>query len=152
MIDNYNFKEMSPQKYWQPPKSWTDEKKKETTRSRIFSGDWYGSEKKDGYFCKLIKEEDGTILLQSRTRGVNGEFPEKQEWVPHLNPFFDWLPNGTCLLGELYLPSSPGSSNITKILGCLKDKAIARQEKEKLQLELMYKHGLYDFFGKQLDI
>ena len=26
------------------------------------------------------------------------------------------------------------------------------QEKEKLQLELMYKHGLYDFFGKQLDI
>ena len=134
MIDNYNFKEMSPQKYWQPPKSWTDEKKKETTRSRIFSGDWYGSEKKDGYFCKLIKEEDGTILLQSRTRGVSGEFPEKHEWVPHLNSFFDWLPNGTCLLGELYLPSSPGSSNITKILGCLKDKAIARQEKEKLHL------------------
>ena len=26
------------------------------------------------------------------------------------------------------------------------------QEKEKLQLELMYKHGLYDFFGKQLDL
>ena len=30
--------------------------------------------------------------------------------------------------------SSPGSSNITKILGCLKEKAIARQEKEKLHL------------------
>ena len=134
MIDNYDFKEMEPQKYWQPPKNWTEEKKKETTRSRIFSGDWYGSEKKDGYFCKIIKEEDGTILLQSRTRGVNGEFPEKHEWVPHLNSFFDWLPNGTCLLGELYLPSSPGSSNITKILGCLQAKAVARQEKEKLHL------------------
>lgn len=136
IIDNYNFKEMEAQKYYAPPASWSDEKKKETARNRIFSGEFLGSEKKDGYFCRIIKDEDGAILLQSRSRGVNGEFPEKHEWVPHLQPFFDSLPNGTCLLGELYLPSSPGSSNITKILGCLKDKAIARQEKEKLHLYL----------------
>ena len=133
-INGINFSEMENQKYWAPPASWTDEKKKETTRNRIFSGEWLGAEKKDGYFCRIIKNDDGTILLQSRSRGVNGEYPEKHEWVPHLQPFFDWLPNGTCLLGELYLPSSPGSSNITKILGCLKEKAIARQEKEKLHL------------------
>lgn len=132
MIDNYNFKEMEPMRYWAPPSSWSEEKKKETTRSRIFSGKWYAAEKKDGYFAKLVKDEDGNIGLYSRSRGVSGDFPEKHEWVPHLQSFFDSLPNGTCLLGELYLPSKPGSSNITSLLGCLKEKCIARQEKEKL--------------------
>ena len=133
MIDNYNFKEMPAQKYWAPPASWSLEKKKETTQARIFSGDWYAAEKKDGYFAKLVKDEDGNVGLYSRSRNVNGEYPEKHEWVPHLQPFFDWLPNGTCLLGELYLPSKPGSSNITSLLGCLKEKCVARQEQgEKL--------------------
>ena len=127
IIDNYNFKEMPPQKYWAPPSSWSNEKKKETTQLRIFSGEWLGSTKMDGYFSKLVKDEDGNIGLYSRSRNVHGEYPEKHEWVPHLQPFFDWLPNGTCLLGELYLPSKPGSSNITSLLGCLKDKCIARQ-------------------------
>lgn len=127
IIDNYNFKEMPPQKYWAPPSSWSNEKKKETTQSRIFSGEWWGATKMDGYFSKLVKDEDGNIGLYSRSRNVHGEYPEKHEWVPHLQPFFDWLPNGTCLLGELYLPSKPGSSNITSLLGCLKDKCIARQ-------------------------
>ena len=132
-IDNYNFKEMAPQKYWAPPASWSEDKKKETTRNRIFSGEWWGAEKKDGYFSKLVKDDEGNIGLYSRSRNVNGEYPEKSEWVPHLKEFFDWLPNGTCLLGELYLPSKPGSSNITSLLGCLKEKCIARQEKgEKL--------------------
>lgn len=127
IIDNFDFKEMEPMRYWAPPSSWSEEKKRETTRSRIFSGDWYAAEKKDGYFAKLVKDEEGNIGLYSRSRGVNGEFPEKHEWVPHLQPFFDSLPNGTCLLGELYLPSKPGSSNITSLLGCLKEKCIARQ-------------------------
>lgn len=127
-IDSYNFKEMEPMRYWAPPSSWTLEKKKETTQSRIFSGDWWAAEKKDGYFSKLVKDEDGNIMLFSRSRNVKGEFPEKHEWVPHLQSFFEDLPNGTCLLGELYLPSKPGSSNITSLLGCLKEKCIARQE------------------------
>ena len=127
-IDNYNFKEMEPMRYWAPPSSWTLEKKKETTQSRIFSGSWWAAEKKDGYFSKLVKDEDGNIMLFSRSRNVKGEFPEKHEWVPHLQSFFEDLPNGTCLLGELYLPSKPGSSNITSLLGCLKEKCVARQE------------------------
>lgn len=127
-IDGYNFKEMESQRYWAPPSSWSDEKKRETTHNRIFSGEWLGGEKKDGYFTKLVKDEDGNVGLYSRSRGVSGEFPEKHEWVPHLQSFFDMLPNGTCLLGELFLPSKPGSSNITTLLGCLKEKCIARQE------------------------
>ena len=133
VIDGYDFGEMECQRYWAPPSSWPDKKKKENAHSRIFGGDWLGAEKKDGYFAKLIKDEDGNILLYSRSRGVNGKFADKHEWVPHLQSFFDELPVGTCLLGELYLPSQPGSRNITTIMGCLKEKAVARQEKgEKL--------------------
>ena len=127
-INGFDFGEMEVQKYWAPPSSWTDEKKRDNAHTKIYSGDWLGAEKKDGYFAKLVKDEDGTILLYSRSRGVNGKFADKHEWVPHLKPFFDALPNGTCLLGELYLPSSPGSRNITSIMGCLKEKAITRQE------------------------
>lgn len=132
-IDGYNFKEMEPMKYFAPPASWSDKKKQENARSKIFSGDFLGAEKRDGYFTKLVKDEDGNIGLYSRSRNVKGEFPEKHEWVPHLQPFFDLLPNGTCLLAELYLPSAPGSKNITSLMGCLKEKAIARQKQgEKL--------------------
>ena len=74
-IDGYNFKEMSAMKYWAAPASWDIEKKKEKTRSRIFSGEWWGAEKKDGYFTKIIKDEDGNIFMQSRSRNVKGEFP-----------------------------------------------------------------------------
>lgn len=132
-IDGYDFGEMECQRYWAPPSSWTEQKKKENAHSRIFSGEYLGAEKRDGYFAKLVKDEDGNIILYSRSRGVNGKFADKHEWVPHLNSFFEELPNGTCLLGELYLPSSPGSRHITSIMGCLKEKAIARQDKgEKL--------------------
>ena len=132
-IDGYDFGELEAMKYYAPPSSWTDEKKRDSARTKIFSGDWLGAEKKDGYFAKLIKDEDGNIILYSRSRGVNGKFADKHEWVPHLNDFFNLLPNGTCLLGELYLPSQPGSRHITSIMGCLKEKAIDRQNKgEKL--------------------
>lgn len=146
MIGKIDFTELESMKYWAPPSSWTQEKKQETTRTRIFSGEWYGAEKKDGYFCRFVKDEDGQMYLQSRSRGVNGTFPNKYEWVPHLHQFFESLPNGTVVLGELYLPSKPGSSNITSILGCLKEKAVARQEKgEKLHL---YVFDILAFNGK----
>ena len=132
-IDGYNFGEMEAMKYWAPPSSWTDQKKKDHAHNCVFGGDFLGAEKKDGYFAKLIKDEDGNIILYSRSRGVNGKFADKHEWVPHLKPFFNALPNGTCLLGEVYFPSKPGSRQVTTIMGCLKEKAIERQEKgEKL--------------------
>ena len=43
-------------------------------------------------------------------------------------PFFEALPNGTCLLGEIYFPKNEGSSNVTTIMGCTQDKALRRQE------------------------
>lgn len=146
-IDNIEFVELEVMKYYAPPANWNKEKKQEQVKSRIFSGDWVGAEKKDGYFSRFIKDEDGNCFLQSRSRGVSGEFPNKYEWVPHLHSFFKSLPNGTCLLGELYLPDKPGSSNITKVLGCKKEKAIERQKEDKLHF---YIFDCLAFNGKNL--
>ena len=147
-IDGVNFKELEPMKYFAPPASWSDERKRDNARSKIFSGDFLGSAKFDGYFAKLVKDEEGNVGLYSRSRNVNGEFPEKHEWVPHLQPFFDAIPNGSCLLGEIYLPSAPGSKNITALMGCLKEKAVARQDKgEKLHF---YAFDMLAWGGKSM--
>ena len=128
-IKGYDFGEMEAMKYYAPPVSKTLEQRKADLKRKIFSEGWLGAEKKDGYFAKLVKDDDGNILLYSRSRNVNGQFVNKKDWVPQLINFFNALPNGTCLLGELYLPSKPGSKNVTTILGCLKEKAIDRQKK-----------------------
>ena len=130
-IDNYNFKEMEAMKYYSHPKSYKGDPKEEA-KKRIFSEEWLGARKMDGAFAKFIKDEDGNMMLLSRSRNVNGEFPNKIDHVPHLFDFFNSLPNGTCLLGEIYFPSHEGSNEVTKIMGCITDKAIERQKNDPL--------------------
>lgn len=115
-------------KYWSYPSSYTKDKKAET-RNMIFSGDYIGAIKVDGYYERLIKDEDGNCFMVARSKNVNNEAVEKLAWVPQLNSFMVYLPKGTVLLSECYLPGDEGSKKITSLLGCLKDKCIARQEK-----------------------
>lgn len=124
--------ELIPQRYWTPPASWDDNRKKTEVHDAIFSGNYVGARKMDGAFYKFIKDEDGNMELLGRSKSVSGDYLNKIEWVPHLQPFFDNLPNGTCLLGEIYFPNNEGSNHVTTIMGCLKEKAIARQEKNPL--------------------
>lgn len=130
-IDNYNFKELEPMRYYSHPKSYKGDPKEEA-KKRIFSEEWLGARKMDGAFAKFVKDEDGNMMLLSRSRNVNGEFPNKIDHVPHLFDFFNSLPNGTCLLGEIYFPSHEGSNEVTKIMGCITDKAIERQKNDPL--------------------
>ena len=116
-------------KYWSFPSSYTDEKKKNEVHDAIFGGDYLGALKVDGYYQRLVKDEDGNCFMIARSKGVNGAI-NKYDWVPQLHPFMENLPNGTVLLCECYLPGNEGSNKITSLLGCLKDKCIARQEKE----------------------
>ena len=116
-------------KYWSFPSSYTDEKKKIEVHNAIFGGDYMGALKVDGYYQRLVKDEDGNCFMIARSKGVNGAI-NKYDWVPQLHPFMESLPNGTVLLCECYLPGNEGSNKITSLLGCLKDKCIARQEKE----------------------
>ena len=116
-------------KYWSHPASVPQEKRTAEVHNAIFSGDYIGALKVDGYYERLIKDEDGNCFMVARSKNVKGESTEKLAWVPQIHDFMDGLPNGTVLLSECYLPGDEGSKKITSLLGCLKDKCIARQEK-----------------------
>ena len=126
-IDGIDFYNVEPQKYWTPPASWAPERKKQEVRDAIFSGEYVGARKMDGAFYKFLKDEDGNMKLLGRSKSVSGEYLNKIDWVPQLHSFFESLPNGTCLIGEIYFPNNEGSNHVTTIMGCLKDKALARQ-------------------------
>ena len=126
------YEDFKAQKYWSFPSSYSQEKREMTLNEILYSGEYLAAEKKDGYWERIVKDEDGNIFMCSRNKGVNGVI-EKHEWVPHLNDFFEWLPNGTVLIGEIYLPDKT-SKNIVSVLGCLKEKAIKRQEKDEDKL------------------
>ena len=128
MIDGIDFHELPAQKYWAPPASWTPERKRQEVYDAVFSGEYTGARKMDGAFYKFVKDEDGEMELLGRSKSVSGDYLDKIEWVPQLKPFFDDLPNGTCLLGEIYFPDDEGSNKVTTIMGCLVEKALARQK------------------------
>jgi len=146
-IDGINFAELEIQKYYAPPKSWDEKKIKDITTSRIFSGQWYGAQKRDGALYVFVKDEDGECTLRGRSKSVSGEYLDKYEWVPHLHPFFESLPVGTCFIGELYLPRDEQAKVTTAIMNCLKAKAIARQKKEEDKLHY-YIFEILAFDGK----
>ena len=128
IIDGIDFQELESEKYWSFPKSFKGDPKEET-RNMIFSGNYIGARKMDGAYYRFIKDVDGNMRLQGRSKSVSGEYLDKLDHVPHLLPYFESLPNGTCLLGEIYFPQNEGSSNVTTIMGCLAPKAIGRQTK-----------------------
>lgn len=125
-IAGIEFHELEAEKYWSFPKSYKKDPKTET-RNMIFSGEYLGARKMDGAYYRFIKDDEGNMSLQGRSRGVSGSFLNKIGHVPHLHKFFEKLPNGTCFLGEIYFPEKEGSSNVTTIMGCAEEKAIARQ-------------------------
>ena len=127
IIDGIDFQNLEAEKYWSFPASFKGDPKEET-RNMIFSGNYIGARKMDGAYYRFIKDMDGNMRLQGRSRSVSGEYLNKLDHVPHLMSYFEKLPNGTCLLGEIYFPNNEGSSEVTKIMGCLAPKAIARQE------------------------
>lgn len=116
-------------KYWAHTSATPAEKRKNEIRNAVFSGEYIGARKVDGYYERLIKDEDGNCFMVARSKNVYGEATEKLAWVPQIHDFMESLPNGTVLLSECWLPGDEGSKKITSLLGCLKDKCIARQER-----------------------
>ena len=128
LIDGIDFENLDCEKYWSFPSNFKGDPKEET-RNLIFSENYLGARKMDGAYYRFIKDMNGNMRLQGRSRSVNGTYLDKLDHVPHLMDFFNELPNGTCLLGEIYFPTHEGSSEVTKIMGCLTPKAIERQSK-----------------------
>ena len=124
-INNYNFFNMAPEKYWAPTKNTNI---KELVKNAIQSGDYFAARKVDGHWFMMLKDEDGNIILRSRTESVNGGYLNKIELVPHLRKEFERFSNGTCFIGEIFFPKNEQSRAVTTIMGCKPEKAIARQE------------------------
>lgn len=133
-IDGFNFLEAQAMKYWSFPASYSKERRTNELHNMLYSNDYIASEKRDGYWQMVLKDEDNNIFMRARNSGVNG-WVCKQDWVPHLHDFFDALPTGTCLICEIYIPGKT-SKDITTILGCKAEKAIERQAKNKLYLSV----------------
>lgn len=132
IIDNVDFINMEPERYWSFPSSYKGDKVEEM-KEMIFSGNYIGAEKKDGMYGRFIKDEDGNCFMISRTESVTGEPINKLGHLPQLKNWYESLPNGCCFLGEIYFPNNPGSRKVTTVMGCLEEKAVDRQEKgEKL--------------------
>lgn len=129
IINNIDMSELKAERYWTHPKSYKGDKKTEI-KEMFLSEQYLASIKQDGHYARFIKDGKGNMKIQGRTESVNGGYLNKYDWIPQCHSFFDKLPNGTCLIGELYFPDKRGSRFVTTILGCLSNKAIERQNKE----------------------
>ncbi|WP_336786891.1 ATP-dependent DNA ligase [Paenibacillus sp. MMO-177] len=125
--------EIPAMKAWKLPKG--KEHMKDTVAN---SGDYFGQIKKDGYWYMFEKDADGNCFLFSRVPSVEtGHLSEKSANVPHIIQFLDSkLPNSTIIIGEIYYPYGT-SKDVTKIMGCLPEKAVERQNGE---------HGLIHYY------
>lgn len=117
-------------RYWSYGANYKKDKKAEI-RNYIFSGDYHGALKVDGYYQRLVKDDEGNCFMIARNKDVNGNPINKLEWIPQIQPFMEAIPNGTVFFCEAYLPGDEGSRKITSLLGCLKDKCIQRQKANK---------------------
>lgn len=95
------------------------------------SGEWVAQEKKDGAWYQLEVTDDGEIYLFGRTVSKKtGEYTEKIANVPHIESWATYLPHGTILIGEIFVPGGK-SNDVTKIMGCTPENAYTRQFKSK---------------------
>lgn len=143
-----------------PMKVWSLPKNKSHMKEEVLNDDkYFKTVKKDGYWYQLEKTMDGECFLFSKTVSKKtGLLSEKGENVPHIiQPLLSKIPNGTVMVGEIYIQGKT-SSDITKIMGCLPEKAIERQKLDEDKVSfyvhdlLMYKNtsllevGAYDRF------
>lgn len=147
-VGNIDWVNAESMKYWSYSKGVKKDPKTEI-RNFIFSGDYCGALKRDGYYERIVKDDDGNVFMIARNPGVNGVI-NKVEWVPHLKGFFNDLPNGTVLLCEIYLEGNEGSKNVTKYLGCTKDECARRMTRDNKYLKL-YVFDVCALGGKNLN-
>lgn len=108
---------------------------------------YIGQEKIDGAWYSLEKTNDGQVYLFSRAVSKKtGELSEKIANVPHIKEWAEQLPNGTTLIGEIYVPGGK-SNDTTKIMGALPKKAIERQKDNPVHY---YVHDMIRYNGKSL--
>lgn len=137
MGNNYSFNVYDPMLVGAKPNNYRDLLKNEKI---------IGTIKKDGYFYQLIKENNQVYLFSRSKSKVTDFYSEKIDNVPHIKQWaMDNLPNGTCLIGEIYYPGGT-SKDVTKIMGCLPERAAERQAGEYGNIHY-YLHDILKYNG-----
>lgn len=126
-----------PMRMWKLP-----EKKEDMLPELCSSGVYFGQIKKDGYFYALNRAEENTYLF-SRNVSVSGLLSEKSQNVPHITEAFKDIPKDTIIIGEIYVKDGT-SKDVTRIMGCLPELAIKRQEDEGKAIYYIYDIISYD--------
>ena len=136
IIEGTDFYQLEAMKYFSPSTSWSPEKKKENAMQKIFSGEWWGAQKRDGIFVMCGRNQDGDIFLRPRAKNTKGEFVNKVDWVPQIHTFLAAIDPGTVFLGELYLPRDEQAKSTSSIMNSLQPRAVKKQQKEEDKLHL----------------
>lgn len=111
-----------------------------------YKPEWFAQEKIDGYWECLVKENNQVYMFARSKSKTQGWYTEKSGHVPHLKYWaMENLPNGTMLIGEIYVPDGT-SKDVTTILGCKEEKAIQRQKDKGLLC--YYIHDILKYDGK----
>ena len=105
------------------------------------NGEYFAQIKKDGFWYQFVKGENTSYLFSRNTSVATGLLTEKIANVPHIEKALSILPKDTILVGEIYVPGGT-SKDTTRIMGCLPEEAIKRQENE--GLVHYYVHDQYD--------
>ena len=111
------------------------------------NGDYFAQIKKDGFWYQFVKGENTSYLFSRNTSVATGLLTEKIANVPHIEKALSILPKDTILVGEIYVPGGT-SKDTTRIMGCLPEEAIKRQESE--GFVHYYIHDIIAFNGMNL--
>lgn len=110
-----------------PPMRFSNKPSQTEIEKAFSNGEWIAQEKKDGAWYQLEKTDNGDIYLFGRTISKKtGEYTEKIANVPHIESWASYLPNGTTVIGEIFVPGGK-SNDVTKIMGCTSSNAYKRQ-------------------------
>ena len=112
-VDGIDWVNCEAMKYWSYPSGYAKDKKAEI-RNYIFSGDYLGALKVDGYYQRLVKDEDGNYI--GRVRQIDDEH------IRVTHKMFGWSNDNYNVVNSLLTVYS--SETTAHILDAIKEGAI----------------------------
>lgn len=110
------------------------------------NGDYFLEEKVDGAFYQFVKTQNYSYLFGRTVSRKTGLLTEKSANVPHIVDALSTIPADTVIVGEIYVPGGT-SKDVTSIMGCLPEKAIARQKDNPIHF---YLHDITFYNGEDV--
>ena len=110
------------------------------------NGEYFLEEKIDGAFYQFVKTQNYSYLFGRAVSRKTGLLTEKGANVPHIMGALSSIPADTVIVGEIYVPGGT-SKDVTSIMGCLSEKAIARQKDNPIHF---YLHDITFYNGEDV--